>query len=444
MKVLMTSLAAAGHLNPLLAIAHGLLDDGHEVTILTGSGMRPRVEAAGAKFRSFTGEADFEPGEVIKTLPDFATLPRGPERSLLIMSRFLVDPIPAQYEGLQQAIHEDRPDIIVADDMVLGVLPMLLGSRADRPAIVVCGTSVLHVARDDGAPLSLGLAPAATQADRDRYAAIARDRARLLYEPLEQHLNQTLAKAGAGPLSAPTGPFELISGIVDAYLQLTVPSFEFPREDLPPTIHFVGRPPIIPSQAPLPDWAGDLDGKRKVVLVTQGTIANHDFDLLIAPTLAALAEERDLLVMVTTGGRPVDAITCPIPANARIASFLPFEWALRKANAFVTNGGYGSVNQALSFGLPIVGAGTTEDKGDVNARIAWSGAGIDLATNQPSPQALRESIRAVLDKPVYRIRATEIAAEFAQTDTRAEIMRVLTDLVNEQAAPRIQETLAAG
>ena len=30
--------------------------------------------------------------------------------------------------------------------------------------------------------------------------------------------------------------------------------------------------------------------KRKVVLVTQGTLANHNFGLLVAPTLAALAE----------------------------------------------------------------------------------------------------------------------------------------------------------
>ena len=48
-------------------------------------------------------------------------------------------------------------------------------------------------------------------------------------------------------------------------------------------------PPIIAKQAPLPVWASDLDGSRKIVLVTQGTVANHNFDLLVGPTLAALA-----------------------------------------------------------------------------------------------------------------------------------------------------------
>ncbi len=182
-------------------------------------------------------------------------------------------------------------------------------------------------------------------------------------------------------------------------MQLSVPSFEYPR-DIPSTVTFVGTPPIIPNQAQLPSWANELDGSRKVVLVTQGTVANHDFDLLIGPTLAGLANEPDLLVIVTAGGRAIDDIPGPIPANARLASYLPFEWALPKADVFVTNGGYGSVNQAMSYGIPLVTAGVTEDKADVNARVAWSGVGINLGTNNPTPQALREAIRSVLDKPV--------------------------------------------
>src|SRR5262249_59870814 len=101
------------------------------------------------------------------------------------------------------------------------------------------------------------------------------------------------------------------------------PGFEFPRA-LPPSVRFIGALPIVQNQAPLPPWAPDLDGQRKVVLVTQGTVANHDFGLLVAPTLAALGNEPDLLAGVTTGGRPVEPIAQPIPANARLASVLPY------------------------------------------------------------------------------------------------------------------------
>jgi UDP:flavonoid glycosyltransferase YjiC (YdhE family) len=94
----------------------------------------------------------------------------------------------------------------------------------------------------------------------------------------------------------------------------------------------------------------------------------------------------------------------------------------------VTNGGYGSVNQAMSFGIPLVTAGLTEDKADVNARVAWSGVGIDLATNEPTPQALRDAIRTVLDKPNYRSRASLMADAFAEIDTRSEILRIVSEV----------------
>jgi UDP:flavonoid glycosyltransferase YjiC (YdhE family) len=220
----------------------------------------------------------------------------------------------------------------------------------------------------------------------------------------------------------------------DTYLQLTVPSFEFPRQNLPDTVRFVGTLPITPKQAPIPSWAHELDGSRKVVLVSQGTVSNHDFGQLVIPTMAALANEPNLLVVVTTGGRPVEAITGAVPANARLASYLPFEWLLPRVDAFVTNGGYGSVNQALSYGIPLVTAGLSEDKADGNARVAWSGVGIDLKTQEPTSAALLEAVRAVLDTPHYRSRASWMAREFAKIDTKSEILRILRQVTSSTQA----------
>jgi len=101
---------------------------------------------------------------------------------------------------------------------------------------------------------------------------------------------------------------------------------------------------------------------------------------------------------------------------------------LPKVDILVTNGGYGSVNQAMRFGIPLVNAGLTEDKVDVNARVAWSGVGIDLATNEPTPQALRKAIRTVLDTPNYRLRASLMAEEFDGIDTRSEILRIVSQV----------------
>jgi MGT family glycosyltransferase len=425
------AISAPGHVNPMLGIVRILVAEGHEVVAFTGRSFKDRIEGIGAEFHPIAASADQDLVAPFSEYPDLKAMPPGLELMRVVIERLFIDTIPVQHEGLQQVLRQVQPDVVIGDDCFLGLLPMLLGPRSKRPPIVCFGTTILHWPREDRAPEFLGLTPATTQAERDEYAAIAQEYNNVVNQPLTRRLNHCLKSLGKGPLSTP--PFETQVKLADAYLQLTVPNFEFPRR-LPSAVRFVGTLPIIPNQVPLPTWADELDGKRKVVLVTQGTVANHDFDLLVRPTLAALADQPDLLVVATAGGRPADAIPGPIPANARVASYLPFEWILQKADVFVTNGGYGSVNQAMSFGVPLVCAGLTEDKADVNARVGWSNVGINLKTNTPTPQMLRDAVRTVLDTDWYRLRASAMAEEFQLIDTRSEILRAISE-VSQNSSP---------
>jgi MGT family glycosyltransferase len=440
MKILIASTPATGHLNPLLAITRILLAEGHEITFLTGSAFRARIESSGAKFVSLQGSADFDAQNLLSVVPELKDIPPGLEWFRVAILH-LLDRVPAQHQSLLQAVQECQADVIVGDGLFFGVLPMLLGSRSKRPPIVLCGTSFLHLAREDGAPNFLGLPPATTEEQRHQYSDIAREYDEAVDQPALLRLSKDLKTLGVGPLSVPL--FHSVVELADAYMQLSVPRFEFPRQ-IPPSVLFVGSPPIIPGQAPLPPWAHELDGSRKVVLVTQGTVANHNFQLLIAPTLAGLANEPDVLVVATTGGRPVDAIPGAVPSNARVATYLPFEWLLPRVDVLVNNGGYGSVNQAMSFGIPLVTAGMTEDKADVNARVAWSGVGVNLATNEPTQEALRAAVRTVLDRPAYRMRASQMADEFARIDTRSEILSIIKQVVVNQKLELLAETMATG
>ncbi len=440
MKVLIASTPATGHLNPLLAIGRILMAEGHEVAGLSANAMRGRIEEIGAAFHPFPAGADFDTRSIPMEASAAKHLAPLPEQVRARRERIFVAPVPAQHEGLQQALREFPADVVIADDLFFGVLPMLLGPRARRPPVVLCGTSILHWRRPDQAPVFAGLPPATTAAELQHYAAIAEEHDRLIHRPLAVSFNRIAAALGVGPLTLPL--FDSAIALADAYMQLSVPSFEYPR-DIPPTVNFIGALPILPNQAPLPDWAHELDGSRKVVLVTQGTLANHDFSLLVVPALAALAQQPDLLVVVTAGGRPAEEIPGPIPVNARVARYLPFEWILPKTDLLVTNGGYGSVNQAMSYGIPLVTAGLTQDKADVNARVAWSGVGIDLATNQPTPEALRQAVRSVLDTQHYNSRAADMADEFDGIDTRSEILRIVGEVSNLSAANGARRSGAA-
>src|SRR5262249_33990099 len=425
MKVLIGSTPATGHLNPLLAIGHSLIEEGHEVVFLSGSVLRERIEAIGAEFFPFPAGADLDLRNFDAIVPELKEITPGPRWLRVVMERIFVDTIPAQHAGIQQVLRDFPADVLIGDDMLFGVLPMLLGPSSKRPPVVLCGTSILHCRREDGAPLFLGLPPATSAAQRAEYADIARDYDRIVNDPVAPRLNKILRGLGVGTLSMPL--FESVVALADAYMQLSVPSFEFPR-DLPPSVHFVGTPAIIPNQAPRPRWAADLDGAREVVLVTQGTVANHDFGLLVAPTLAALANEPDLLIVVTTGGRPLDTIPGRIPSNARLATYLPFEWVLPKADVLVTNGGYGSGNPGVSLGNSIRPTGVPPDNAGVKARNRRCGVRNEYAHQQPTPDALRDGVRAVLDRPSYGARASAMADEFAKLDTRSEMLRIIRNI----------------
>ena len=148
--------------------------------------------------------------------------------------------------------------------------------------------------------------------------------------------------------------------------------------------------------------------------MTQGTLDNHDLGKLLAPAVSGLAGEP-VLVVVATGGRPLSELVAAcggrLPANVRAAEFLPYPQLLPRTSVFVTNGGYGGVQQALVHGCPLVVAGATEDKPEVAARVAWTGAGMNLHTGNPAPQRIQAAVRRVLREPRYRAAAVRLQQE---------------------------------
>ncbi len=418
MKVLLAATPLTGHVNPMLAVGRLLADRGDTVTVVTDPAFAGQVAAAGFGFVPY---ADHGAASYLEH-----SLSPGPARWTHEFARRFIDPMPAQAALLRDLIRDEAPDVVVASSMFLGVLPLLQSSRP-RPPIVVLNISVLFLDRPDGTPVGIGLQPARNDEERASHAAIGAAVESGFVRPVRAYADKALEDLGLPPL--PASLTRSIVELPDRFLQQGVPGFEFDFGTLPQNLRFIGLLPPGRSSAPRPPWWDELDGEKPVVLVTQGTLANGDLGQLLEPTLAALADRDDLLVIATTGGRPVEALAIPLPANSRIASFLPFDTIFPKVDAFVTNAGYGSVLQSLVAGVPIVAAGKTEDKAEVAARIAWSGVGIDLATSAPTGAALRGAIDRVLAEPGFRQRAQEMGAAFAAIDTRSEILAAIDALV---------------
>jgi UDP:flavonoid glycosyltransferase YjiC (YdhE family) len=427
LKILIAATPQPGHLNPLLTVGRMVQGRGDEVVVTTARALAPAVAAAGMRFLPLAPGADLDLRQIDTLFPDRDAEPPGPARLAYDFKRVFIDTMPAQAQTLRDLITREAPDIILADNLFCGITPIFLDTTRPRPPIVTCGITFLWLDRPDGAPAGIGLPPARNVIEQARYAEIAAEFDEIFSKPVQSYANEKLATFGLPALPASFTASRVL--LADAYLQPSVPEFEYDFGALPSSLRFVGALPPPPSTAARPDWWAELDGTRRVVVVTQGTVANYDLGQLLEPTLQALGDRDDLLVLATTGGRPIEAIRVPIPNNTRVAEFLPFDALLPKADLLVTNGGYGTVSLALQAGIPIVSAGLTEDKAEVSARVEWSGAGINLASNSPGAAALRAGVDSVLGTPRYAERAKFLSARLARYDARSEILSAIDQLV---------------
>jgi len=404
-SIIIAACPVHGHVTPLLAVARGYVEHGDDVRFLTGTKFTDRVSATGATHIALPHEADLDFDNLEAMFPGRARL-KGMRAAAFDIEHVFAKPAKLQYEAIMAAHAAQPADVVLAEQNFLGGAFLHAHRRPTRPAVVVCGVIPLAIPSTDTAPFGMGLPPARLF-NRQRNAILA-----VLNRRVWARADDTLDRLHrAVHGQALPGQIANWYAWADAVVQFTVPSFEYPRSDAPASLHFIGPLGSTSSQSPLPDWWGDLDGSHPVIHVTQGTVANKDYAQVIAPTLEALAGE-DVLVTVATGGRPLDTLP-PLPANARAAEFLPYDELLPRTDVFVTNGGYGGVQYALRYGLPIVATGGKEDKPEVGARVAWSGVGRRIRSERPTPSALRRDILAVLNQPRYQQASRRVAAEMA-------------------------------
>lgn len=421
--ILITSVPLHGHVVPGLTIARELTARGHEVRWYTGRAFRPQVEAAGATYVPMTPGLD---GPSLDEVRGWPGRPKAPNLRQFVhdLEHLLIRPS-LQYTADVRAHLADAPaDLLLADTVFFaaGLVHELGG-----PRWATYGITALTSDSRDTAPFGTGLRPGGAAAARVRNRALNRLFGQVVCAPANRAYDEV--RRDLGLPSVRGGVLQTLSPYL--HLQGSVPGFEYPRSDLPGQVAFVGRfaPPIQPFDPP--EWWSELTRGRRVVLVTQGTLATDPADLLL-PAVEGLAGE-DLLVVATTGdparrSLPVD----PLPGNTRVVPYVPFDRLLPHVDVMITNGGFGGTQAALAHGVPLVAAGVTQDKREINARIDWAGAGVNLRTQRPSPEQVRDGVRRVLAEASYRQRAQQLADEYGRYDAPVRA----ADLLERMASRR--------
>ena len=176
------------------------------------------------------------------------------------------------------------------------------------------------------------------------------------------------------------------------------------------------RPDVDP-----PDWLERLDSVA-IVYLTMGTVWNRNLDVF--RTVIEPVRDEDIALIVAVGRHNDPASLGPQPNNVLVHQYVPQGVLLPRCDAVITHGGSGTTLGALAFGVPLL-APQGADQYSNAERIVAAGAGLQLLTDDLSVDAVRDSVRTVLDGASYRRSAERIQTEIHEMpDARDAVTRI--------------------
>ncbi|OQN97490.1 hypothetical protein B0A48_16643 [Cryoendolithus antarcticus] len=420
-----------GHVRPLRSLAKSLSKAGYNATFVTGDAFQDSLECIpNVDFHSFQGKANFHPERVFDSWPERAQQPQDATLAVWDIEHVFFGCMDGWFNAMQTVL--TRPElaekrvVIITDGFQTGVLPISLDTPQARrvPVLAIANFPIVALSKDTP-PFGFGLPSQGEEKNEELNKMVEQ-----AFSGVSVVAKSLLQKYNCKREMTVRTPMDYMFHTPEAYLQLTVPQMEHPRTDSPPGFAFIGTLLGANDNRGFPSWWHGFvvnDSSKPLVVVTSGTVASMDAHQLIIPTIEAC---RDLPVRLV-----VCAVNAPIPenydlpGNVRVATWLPFEDLFKHAAIVVTNGGYGGINQAFAAGLPMVLAGLTEDKIETTARAANTGAAINLKTQTPSVEQVRDALKTVLEKDSYRAAAKELQKTYTEYDTVGIIEKTILELV---------------
>ncbi|HEX6350726.1 MAG TPA: nucleotide disphospho-sugar-binding domain-containing protein [Candidatus Dormibacteraeota bacterium] len=429
MRILFATTAADGHFNPLSGLAVHLRDAGHDVRWYTGLGYSRRLSEMGIEHYPFQRAREINGANLAELFPGRAKL-KGPALIRFDFEHVFSSNMTPYFEDVRDIDRSFPFDVLVTEGAWTAA--RLVREVLGKQVMSIGPGGLLNISRDEP-PNFMGCRPARTPAGRLFYRALNTAMDLMVFNHGRRLYNQVLAEHGVAPI---TGRL-----LAEAYaaphasFANSVPGFELPGRHRPPSVRFAGLLPTHRSRAAeIPRELAQAGPDRRVVLVSQGTIDNVDPGKLIVPTVEALVDTGVLLV-VATGHRNTESLRRRFPQeNVAVHDYVDFGAVLERADVFVCNGGHGSVLLSLSRGVPLVVAGVREGKNDINARVEYCGAGVNLRTESPSPRRIAKATDRVLTEPSFKARAQALRDELASYRP----LEIIDEYLEAEVEPRLR------
>ena len=150
-----------------------------------------------------------------------------------------------------------------------------------------------------------------------------------------------------------------------------------------------------------PHRSGSIDSTAAaIVYLTMGTVWNRNLDIF--RLVIEAVRDEDIALIVTVGRENDPASLGPQPDNVVAHRYIPQGQLLPRCHAVITHGGAGTTLGALAFGLPLLVLPQGADQYANAERIVTAGAGRQLLKDELSVEAVRDSLRTVLDDASYQ------------------------------------------
>ena len=338
-RILIASAAADGHFNPLTGIAKHLLDVGYDVRWYASKYYEQKTMKLGIPFYPYRIAKEIHASNLDTDFPERAKIKNPFKKINWDIINFFVARGPEYLEDIRR-IRETFPfDLMICDNAFTG--SVFVKDVLGVP-VIAAGILPLPETSEDLPPYGLGMMPSGSLAGRIKQNLLRWLAFNVLFKTSAKYMWRVLEAHGIqhNHLSV----FDITCRKVDLFLQSGSPSFEYYRSDLGNNIRFVG--PLLPysSESRTAGWSDPrLHAYKNIVLVTQGTV-EKDVTKLLVPTLEAMKDDSETLLICTTGGSQTAQLKKQYDQpNIIIEDFIPFEDVMPYADVYISNGGYGGV-----------------------------------------------------------------------------------------------------
>ncbi|KAK0705461.1 hypothetical protein B0H67DRAFT_384347 [Lasiosphaeris hirsuta] len=445
--VVVCAFPASGHTNGLAQVSEYLVKQGFPVYFVIGTEWKASAEKNGI----ICIENPWYPS--IETMTERENIPIGHDRIIFDLKYCFADSTPVVFPIFASALmrardeHPTRKVVILHETLCQAVLPYSLGAPLpagyDTLPPVINWSTTHNVATDYNVPpFGPGLPYDPTEENKALWrtihdamiasAPVLNDYYNALYAPLG--VTRRLTEFMWNPIMT----------FGDVTLFPTSAQADYPRAGpAAKRYKYIGGLPIKPLAADFvyPEWWPRItvnaklpaDQRKKVALVTQGTVM-HSYDELLVPTIRALAHREDLILVATLGAKGAELdpalLGIPVPANTIVVDYLPYDAVLPYADVFVSNAGFNGVVHGIMNAVPMLLAGLEADKGEVCMRAEYAGVAVNLRATSPSEAQIVDGFNELLTNKKYKARAVELQEESKELDPLGTVARMVLELAD--------------